>query len=85
MKTKAEYIGINFSESTSSISVQISQVADNEFNFGVLNKDEKNTLFEAPERVYLSKITLNELIELKEAINNLIERVEGVAKESIVE
>ena len=83
MNIYAEYVATNYTEKTSSFSVQICRVAGDEFNFGVLEKEDSGTLFETPDRVYLSKMTLNELIEMKEAINKLIDRVEESVRESI--
>ena len=83
MSITIKYIAKNFIEPTGSFSVQISQVAVDEFNFGVLKQGEQKTLFEEPDLVYLSKMTLSELIDLKKAMNNLIDRVEEAVKESL--
>ena len=84
INTTAEIAGENFSIAISNFSLQITKVADNEFNFGILHKDEIKTLYEMPERVYLSKISLAELVEIKTAMNRLIERIEEAANESFI-
>jgi len=76
MNLSAAYIARNLKEITTNFSVQISQVGDDRFNFGVLQKDEARTLFEASELIYLSEMTLKDIVDLKNALSNLIKIIE---------
>lgn len=74
------YIGKNFKQAMSNFSIEISQTAENEFNFGVLKKDSEGTLFENPHYAYLKEMTLEELVELKNGVNILVTEIEESAK-----
>lgn len=73
--TQAEYVAENFKEACGEVLIEIVKRKNDIFDLGFHDKDSKESLFENPQITVISGMTLDELIQLKEAINRLIERI----------
>lgn len=72
----AEYVAENFKEECGNIMIEICKRENGLFDLGFYDKYLKKTLFEEPINIKLTNSTLEQLIEFKQAITTLIERIE---------
>ena len=70
-----EYSDISFKESVGEITLEILKKSNDDYELGIL-MDSEDSIYSNTEKVILKNIKFNELVQLKIAINKLVERIE---------